>query len=305
MKTSFLDLPAERSGLISVTDSMSRTSKARDLSQVQHVIIDPHGSWKVPPVRGLEEHLARYDSRSIKRYFATERDLGVPELRGALLDRLPNALAIHFNVNRGLADPNRQPSFALPALTKAAPAATQKELLARHIAAGKAVDAILARLNGNVRISLLHSTEFYKAPDLKELDLSCAADFERSLDAVCGIGPVEYQNCFITGDANGSTHGDRRFRLALQSHLMAIGIPFVLDDPYVTQLGRHLTSSYMLSYPGRVNAVDWRKDALAEGSGKDGTFALDRSEADPKKIECIAELFADALKKATHDCLAR
>lgn len=301
MQPSFLDHPAERAGLITITDSLTRGFKAKDLRDIKYVLIDPHGSLEVPPIPGLEHHLGRYDSDSIHRYLATERDLGIPELRARLLDLLPNTVAIHFNINRGLADPNRQPPFALSSIGKQADPSVQKALLARHIRSGKAVDEILAQLPNDVRISLLHSTELYEAPDLRTLDLSTPANFRAYLDAVCGVGQVEYRNCFITGDADGSTHGDRQFRLTLERHLQAEGIPSVLDSPYVTKLGRHMTSSYMLRHPGRVNAVDWRKDELAEGSGADGTFVLDRSMSDPKKVDRIANLFADALKKVSRD----
>ncbi len=282
MRASVLDHPEEKNGLIEVTHSFG--SRGVDLSQVQHLIIDPHGSWDVPPVRGVEDHLAQYGSNTVRRHLAVERDLGIPELKDGLLARLPNALAINFRVNRALADPNRRPEVAFSELMKAADPAVQAALMDWHKRGLVAVDEILALVNPNARISLLHSTEIFDYPAPSAEDVKDAASFEAYVDRVCALRCAEFQNCIITGAGDEPSRGDGHFNQVLQRNLTSVGIPFALDNPYATHFGRHLTSDYMRARLDRVNAMDWRKDLLAEGSATDGTFALDRSEPVPLKL---------------------
>lgn len=298
MSISFLDHPGEREGLIEVRHSLTNASGDADLRNVKHVIIDPHGSWEVPPVTGLENHLGQYDSDSVQRHLAVERDLGIPELRDQLVDRVPDTLAINFKVNRALADPNREPAFALQSIMNPADPAVKAALQDWHARGLTAVDQILAKVAPGARVSLLHSTEFFDYPALTDEDLKSPEAFKAYMDRVVAAREKEYQNCIMTGDADGSTRADGQFTDLLTARLTADGIPFALNNPYVTKLGRHVTSRYMEARPGRVNAMDWRKDMLATGSGAENTFALDTSVPDAAKVDRVAELFAETLKEA-------
>ncbi len=304
MGISFLDHHAEREGLIDVRHSIQHANlKTLDLSRVDHLIIDPHGSLTIPPVQGLQEFLERHDGEAIRRYLAVERDLGIPELRNELLAQVPGTLAVSFNVNRGWIDPNRTPAAALRNIVAKAPQEVRDELMDRHIRSLAAVDEILARLKPGVKVTLAHSTEPFNESDrsVHDLDLSKPENLVRFLEVRTNVGegrgPV-IPVCFITGKGDEPTQDDAFFRKALQDRLTAQGTPFSEDDPYATLHGRHKTSDYMRARPGDVNCVDWPRDMLATGEVRDGTFSLTDSEADPGKVATLAGMFAEALRES-------
>lgn len=298
MGVSFLDHPAERNGVINVTHSLGSGRGAQDIKRVRNAIIDPHGSLKVPQVDGLEDYLSTLDFATLQRLLAVEADLGIPALRAALVARLPDTLAIDFEGNRGLVDPNRRLEFALQPVVNGAAPSVKQGLLGWHAEGLNAVDQILGQMGPDVRVSLLHSSEVFEYPTLTDADLRDAASFKAYLDRVCAIREKEYNRCIMTGDKDGSTRADAVFNGLLMRRLAALGIPYAVDNPWVTKLGRHKTSDYMSARPDRVNAMDWLKPDLATGAVGDGTFALDTSEPDPEKVDNIAGIIADTLKEA-------
>ncbi len=302
---SFLDHPAEREELIEISHSIPKIvgSKTMGLEDVDHLIVDPHGSLALPKVRGLDKFLSDHDYEMVRRYLAVARDLGMPEYCDVLLKMLSNSLAIRFNVNRGLVDPNRTPAYAMGNIMKKAPREVRTELMARHIRALRAVDEIIANLKPGVKITLAHSTEPFNDADrsVNDLDLSDPANLARYLEVRTNVGsghgsviPV----CFITGRGDGWTYCDDGFRKRAEAHLDFLKIPYSHDDPYATKAEKHLTSRYMRARPGDVNAIDLPRDMLATGEIADGTFSLTESVADSKKVERIAELFAESLRAA-------
>ncbi len=301
---SFLDHPAEAE-LIEIQHSIPKSSDSKtiDLGDVKHLIINPHGSIEVPPVRGLEQFLSRHDSESIRRYLAVERDLAASELSAALAEQVPNTLSIGFRVNRGIIDPNRTVRHALRNIISNAPKDVRAELLARHKRALAAVDEIFGKLNPGVKVSLVHTTEPFDEADQKvhELDLSNPSKLKRFLEVRTNVGkghgPV-IPVCFITGKGDGPTRDDSAVREALQARLKAKGIILSEDNPYHTDVKRHKTSHYMRARPGYVNAVDWPRDMLGTGEIEDGTFSLTESVADSKKVENVAAMFAEAIKES-------
>ncbi len=293
MKKTLFHHPAHEEGIIEVAHSFGMGEL--DWSRVEYVLIDPHGSMEVPPIDGLNEHLAQYGAETIHRYLAVKCDLGTAQLREALLRRLPNAVTIHFKMNRGLADPNRHSSFALPSLIERASPSVQQALLARHARGLEAVQEILSRIPEQATITLLHSTPVFRYKSATQDDVKDAESLKAYLDKICGIRGPEIHTCLITGDADGSTRGDMQLYEALQKRVDPAEFSFVENDPYVTQTGKHLTSDYMKLHPDRVSVVDWRKDLLAEGSASEGTFQLDSTRIDSTKVERIADLFAESL----------
>ena len=304
MGISFLGHSAEYGGLIDVRHSIQHTNaKTLGLENVDHLIIDPHGSLAIPPVQGLQEFLDRYDAERLRQYLAVRRDLGIPEFRDALLREIPNTLAVSIDFSRGLADPNRTKDHALQNIVRHAPDSVRAGLSNLHSQALTAVDEILTQLKPGVKITLAHSTEPFNdaEPGLEDLDLLEPESFDRFLrvrtNVGKGRGPV-IPVCFITGRGDEPTRDDSLFRSILQARLMALGIPFDEDDIYSTRFGEHMTSSYMRARPGDVNAVDWPRDMLATGEVRDGSFSLTDSEADSVKVEVIANLHADALRES-------
>lgn len=308
--SSFLSHPLEDEGFLTIEDSLKRSGKGKSLDDVELVVIEPHADETFDRA---PESLKPFIDERWKRVARMEHDEGARELAQGIVRRVPNSLMVGVNLNRVIADANREnvPEHALGGFNRligpdADPALVQ-EVMSLHGRVLGGLNALLAQLRPGTKIQLAHTMypedpEDWDAADA--IDLTTMAGVDKWVEAFEApvranrTGLVRPEVCTMTQFDGERPLDDVRARTSLEQVLAERGLRAQNNDPYGTKLGRHMTSRWQTNFPGQAIAWDVREDTVCKGNVADGSFTVEGRRVDQDKVNGWVDIFTEAIKRS-------